>query len=237
MLFDQEEKNPDSFDRLLEVVRAIVDQKNYSDIGMLTYIVKKYDCLYYSEEWAELCLAMYDASVFKASYDYYPACISVYFFDHPDKMVERYHDDSDSFSGYRLPHEAYENLNSFIEWSDYIYNAAKEAPLLISRLGAIMSKSGVGKDGIFPHEYVRTALERYSNDDLTRSIAFEWLYSRGARFVQDGLNERKKELQYREYARKMELDFPQTAKVLLIIADDYHWEAKHDQLDSELFPQ
>ena len=101
MLFDQEEKNPDSFDRLLEVVRAIVDQKNYSDIGMLTYIVKKYDCLYYSEEWAELCLAMYDASVFKASYDYYPACISVYFFDHPDKMVERYHDDSDSFSGYR----------------------------------------------------------------------------------------------------------------------------------------
>ena len=75
------------------------------------------------------------------------------------------------------------------------------------------------------------------NDDLTRSIAFEWLYSRGARFVQDGLNERKKELQYREYARKMELDFPQTAKVLLIIADDYHWEAKHDQLDLELFQQ
>lgn len=236
MLFDQEEKNPDSFDRLLEVVHAIVDQKNYSDIGMLTYIVKKYDCLYYSEEWAELCLAMYDASVFKASYDYYPACISVYFFDHPDRIVERYHDDSDSFSGYRLPNEAYENLNRFIEWSDYIYNAAKEAPLLISRLGAIMSKFGVGKDGIFPHEFVRTALERYSNDELTHRVAFGWLDSCGARFVQDGLNERKMELQYRGYARTMELDYPQTAKVLSIIADDYHWEAKHDQLDSELFP-
>ena len=95
----------------------------------------------------------------------------------------------------------------------------------------------LGKDGVFPHEYVRIAMEKYSNDDLTRSVAYGWLNSRGARFVQDGLSEIKMELQYREYAQKMELDFPQTAKVLLIIADDYHWEAKHDQLDSELFPQ
>jgi len=75
------------------------------------------------------------------------------------------------------------------------------------------------------------------NYSLHVDLAFEWLYSRGARFVQDGLSERKKELQYREYARTMELEYPQTAKVLSIIADDYHWEAKHDQLDSELFPQ
>ena len=108
---------------------------------------------------------------------------------------------------------------------------------MISTLGAIMGKSGLGKDGVFPHEYVRIAMEKYTNDDLTRNAAFGWLNSRGARYVQDGLSEIKMELQYREYARKMELDFPQTAKVLLIIADDYHWEAKHDQLDSELFPQ
>jgi hypothetical protein len=72
---------------------------------------------------------------------------------------------------------------------------------------------------------------------LTRNVALGWLNSRGARFVQDGLNEKKMELQYRGYARNMELEYPQTAKVLSIIADDYHWEAKHDQLDSELFPQ
>ena len=68
-------------------------------------------------------------------------------------------------------------------------------------------------------------------------MAFGWLNSRGARFVQDGLNESKKEQQYREYARNMELEYPQTAVVLSIIADDFHWEAKHDQLESELFPQ
>ena len=192
MLFVQEDKTPDSFNRLIEVARAIVDTNNYSNIGLLTHVVQEYDGLYYSEEWAELCLAMYDAGVFKASYDYYPSCISLYYFDHPDKMAEKYHADSTSFSDYRLPQVAYEDLNRFMEWSDYIYNAAKEAPLLTSKLGAVMSRFGLGKDGIFPHEHVRAALEKYSNDELTCSVAFEWEYSRGARFIQDGLSERKK---------------------------------------------
>ena len=241
MLFVQENKTPDSFDRLIEVVRAIVDTNNYSDLGLLTYIVQEYDSLYYSEEWAELCLTMYDQSVFKGSYSYYPDCLRAYFFYHPDKMVERYYADFSTFYGhhhyYSLPNEAYENLETFLCWSDCLYDAAREDAPLLSTLGSIMGKSGLGKDGIFPHEHVRIALEKYSDDELTRNVAFGWLYSRGARFVQDGLNERKTELQYREYARTMELDYPQTAKVLSIIADDYHWEAKHDQLDAELFPQ
>ena len=242
MLFVQEDKTQDSFNRLIEAVHAIVDTNNYSDLGLLTHIVQEYDNLYYSEEWAELCLAMYDKSIFKGNYGYYPACLRTYFFYHPEKMIERYYADSSVFYGhfhydYLLPNEAYENEEAFLYWSDFLYNAAREDSIMISTLGAIMGKSGLGKDGVFPHEYVRIAMEKYSNDDLTRNVAFGWLNSRGARFVQDGLSETKMELQYREYARKMELDFPQTAKVLSILADDYHWEAKHDQLDSELFPQ
>ena len=242
LLFAHEDKTPDSFNRLIEVVHAIIDTNNYADTGLLTHIVQEYDSQFYSEEWAELCLAMYDKSVFKGSYGYYPVCLSVYFFDHPNKMAERYHSDSGAFYGhfhfdYRLPNVAYEDFDRFIAWADYICDAAIESPFLISTLGSILGKSGLGKDGIFPHDYVRIALEKYSNDDLTRNVAFGWLNSRGARFVQDGLNESKKEQQYREYARNMELEYPQTAIVLSIIADDFHWEAKHDQLESELFPQ
>lgn len=241
-LFLRDDKTPESFNRLIEVVHAIVETNNYSDVDLLTDVVQEYDSLYYSEEWAELCLVMYDRSVFKGSYGYYPVCLSVYFFDHPERMVERYNKDSSAFYGqfhfrYTLPKIAFENFDRFIVWSDYIYNAAKTDHGLISTLGAIMGKSGLGQDGVFPHEYVRIALEKYSNDGLTRDVAVGWFNSRSARFVQDGLDEKKMELQYRENARKMELDYPQTAKVLSIIADDYHWEAKHDQLDAELFPQ
>ena len=43
--------------------------------------------------------------------------------------------------------------------------------------------------------------------------------------------------QYREYARSLELEFPQTSKVLRLIADEYAIEAKQDRLEAELFPQ
>ena len=240
LLFVQENKTSDSFNRLIEVVQAIVSTNNFSDTDLLTHVVQEYDSLPYLEEWAELCLTLYDKSAFKGSYGYYPVCLRTYFFIHPNRIIARYYADPRAFNRhffhYMLPNEAYENYKAFETWTDYLYDAAKEEPDLISLLGSTLSKSGLGKDGVFPHEFVRTVLEKYSNDDLTRSVAIEWLRSRGARFVQDGLVEKKQELQYRGYARNMELEYPQTAKILSIIADDYHWEAKHDQMASELFP-
>ena len=240
-MFFQKEDEPGSFERLIEVVRAIVDSDNFSNTGLLRLIVQEYDDHNYSDEWAVLCLKLYDKSVFKGIHGFYPACLRTYFFKYPDKIVERYHDDPAAFYGhfhydYSLPNEAYVNCETFIAWADYLYEAAKEEPYFISTLGSIMGKSGLGTDGVFPHEFVRIALEKYSSEDLTRKVAVGWFNSRGARIVQDGLNEKKTELQYRGYARSLELDYPQTAKLLSMIADDYRWEAKEDQMDAELFP-
>ena len=241
-MFFQKEDEPGSFERLIEVVRAIVDTGNYSDSGSLTLTVQDYDDQNYSEEWALLCLELYDKSAFRGSSDYYPTCLKTYFFLHPERIVERYYDDARAFYGhfhydYMLPNEAYESYETFVAWVDYLYEAAEEEPFFLSTLGSILGRSVPGGDGIFPHEYVRVMLEKYSNDDLTRDVAIGWLNARGARFVQDGFNEKRTELQYRGYARAMELEYPQTAKLLSIIADDYAWESKHDQVDSELFPQ
>ena len=89
----------------------------------------------------------------------------------------------------------------------------------------------------FPHEYVRIVLEKYSDEKLTGEVGIGWINARGVRTVLDGFKEREKELQYREYARSLELDYPETAKLLSIIADYYGWEAKQDKLNSESFPQ
>ena len=113
----------------------------------------------------------------------------------------------------------------------------KKERLLLSTLGAIMGKARLGCDGIFPHEHIRIALERYSDDDLIHEVANGWLSARGARWVQDGLDQKEKEMQYRGFARKMVLKYPQTAKLLSIIAGFYQGESKHDRLDSELFPR
>ena len=161
---------------------------------------------------------------------------------YPERIVEKLCDNSLAFDrhfyyDYSLPDIAFEDFSSFIAWTDILYNAATKKPAILSPLGNILGRAISGKDGIFPHEFVRIALERYSNDKLTESVAVGWLNSRGARSVTDGLREKKRETQYREYARALELEYPQTAKVLLIIANDYQWEAKRDRQYSESFPR
>ena len=240
--FYDKERESEAFIKLIEVLRAIADHNSCSDPGMLTHIVKQFDIYHYSDEWAKLCLNLYEKASFSGIYGFYPACLQTYFFRHPEKMLEKYHDDPSAFYkhfhyDYSLPDAAFDDYASFIAWSDYIFNAATQEPHFISSLGTILGRAMKGKDGIFPHEFVRMALEKYSNDVLTHDVAVGWLNSRGFRTVTDGLNEKRIEERYREYARSMELEYPQTAKILSIIADDYGWEAKRDQLDAELFPQ
>lgn len=227
--------------RLQEVLLAIIDNGNYTDSGLLTHIIQQYDAMHYTDEWAELCIKLYDSGVFRGVYGYYPSCIKTYFFRHPEKIVERFQTDTFLYmrlfcNQYALPVEAYENKSAFFAWSDFLYEKAIEDSHF-SALGSILGRSIPGADGIFPHEFVREALEKYSNIELTRDVAIGWFNSRGARFVTDGLAEKKTADQYHSYARSLELEYPQTSKLLRMIADDYGREAKRDQQYSETFPQ
>ena len=239
-IFLDKEEEPEMFIHLIKVVRAITNSNYYSDTGLLKHIIQQFDTHNYSDEWAELCLELYDKSILSDTYGYYPECLKTYFFRYPEQIVLRYHNDSHSFychfhHDYSLPNKAFEDQSTFITWCDYLFNAGTEDSFLISTLGVILGRSLSGKDGIFPHEFVRIVLEKYSNDELTRNVAIGWTNSRGARFVADGLNEKSTELQYRDYARRLELEYPQTAKLLLMIARDYEWESKYDRQLSESF--
>ena len=186
-------------------------------------------------------LRLYDADAFRGVYGYYPDCIKIYFFRHPERILERFQFDKFLYmrlfyNHYALPNEAYENKSAFLAWSDFLYEKAIEDSHF-SVLGSIFGRSIVGIDGIFPHEFVRAALEKYSNNELTRDVAVGWLNSRGAHFVTDGLAEKKAADQYRSYARLLAFEYPQTSKLLLMIAEDYGREAKRDQQYSEAFPQ
>lgn len=240
-IFIHKEKDAKAFIHLIKVFRAITNCNYYSNTGLLKRIIQLFDGHNYSDEWAELCSDLYDKSIFSDTYGYYPECLKTYFFRYPEQIVLRYHNDSHSFYkhfhyDYYLPNKAFEDQSTFITWCDYLFNAGKEDSFLISTLGAILGRSISGKDGIFPHEFVRIALEKYSNDELTQNVAIGWMNARGARIVGDGLNEKNTELQYRNYARRLELEYPQTAKLLLMIASDYEWESKYNRQHSEAFP-
>ena len=229
-----------AFKQLIEVVRTIISQNSCTDPGLLKYIVKQFDKEFYTDEWAELCLELLDKSIFHSYYDFYPNCIKTYYFNHPERIIEWFQSDFISAVKhfdyhYSLPNEAFANQDAFMMWSDYIYEKAI-ASSLISTLGYIFGRCGKGCDDIFPHEFVRIALEKYSNDELTKATASGCLNSLGVRTVTDGYYEAKTAETFRGYARSMELNYPQTAKVLQIIADDYGSDSKMDRHYAEAFP-
>ncbi len=94
-----------------------------------------------------------------------------------------------------------------------------------------------GVELLCPIVFLRHFCTENSNIELTRDVAIGWFNSRGARFVTDGLAEKKTADQYRSYARSLEFEYPQTSKLLRMIADDFGREAKRDQQYSETFPQ
>lgn len=236
-MFAHSEKSIEFFNKLIETLNAIIHSEDCSDNGMLTYVVKEYDAVYYSDEWAELCLSLYQKSLLDTAFLYYPDGVRKYFFIHPEKIAEFFDNDIYLFEhNYKLPGEAYEDWDAFEVWADYLLENSKEKPFLRTVLGYTLGKCGNGSDGSFPHEFVRKILEKYNDDKLTRNVATGWLNEHSFRAVEDGHNEMEMEKRYREDARKFEVLFPQTASLLKIIADDFRWNSERDQRSAEIFP-
>ena len=241
-LFFNEESSLNNHDMVSEVFSAIAVCDEIRDTSLLVEIVQKCDKKGYSDNWAELCLRFYNRGVFKQWGSFYPDCLRIYFFRHPEQICKAL----DSMDGslfrdhfhynYRFPNEAYNDYDRFLAWSDYLYEKSVDNSELFLAMSSIFGKSIAGQDGIFPHEFVRSVLEIYSNELLTADVAIEKMNSFGARWVQDGLNEKKTAAEYQKNARKVELNYPQTAEILRRIARHFEWESKSDRQESERFP-
>lgn len=225
--------------KLKKVLNAIIQSGSISNAGLLRTVIRKHDS-YYSDEWAELCIRLFDLPDNSMLFDELPSCISKYFFRYPEKIIERLTEDNNDslyfYRRYNLPNEAFSDYSSFSCWLDCLYCQTQNNPFFFAIIGAILGRTQAGADGIFPHVFIREALEKYSDKKLTTEVAIGKMNTQGFRSVQDGLKEKKQEEIYRRQAREMELDYPQTAYLLNQIADDYKFEAKSDRIYSEAYP-
>ena len=69
------------------------------------------------------------------------------------------------YSRYHLPPVAYESYLAFTAWTDTLYDSDMR-----NFLANILGRSPNGADGIFPHEFVRRVLEKYSDRILTTDV-------------------------------------------------------------------
>lgn len=221
-------------DKTFEIFSAVTKSKNIHDKDLLRKIIQIVDKRSYCDEWAELCLSLYDMGLLQIFHGYYPQCLEKYFFRHPAKMLEMYKVDNQKFfkhfySRYHLPPVAYESYLAFTAWTDTLYDSDMR-----NFLANILGRSPNGADGIFPHEFVRRVLEKYSDRILTTDVGIGKINSLGVRIVDDGTNEQKMADQYRADARHIEIEYPQTASILQQIADFYESDAKRDRMWAEI---
>lgn len=126
-----------------------------------------------------------------------------------------------------------ENL---LEWIRKVRSACKRSGQLEFcdyRIGELLSKSPDGKDGIWPCETVRDALEKIYSEEIRRGFRTERINSRGARMGFDGGPEREIEREYRESAEKIKYSHPKASKMLQEFADYYLDLANHNDAENE----
>lgn len=124
-------------------------------------------------------------------------------------------------------------LEAWIKEARAMAKAVGRAEVADSRIGAMLSASPMGADGVWPAEPVRDALDLFRSRSLLSGFQVGRMNRRGVtrRMPQDGgALERDEAATFRGWARALVYDHPHTAKALDEIADSYERDAiRHDE--------
>lgn len=126
------------------------------------------------------------------------------------------------------------------DWVDVARKQCTETKHLMGcdiQIGFILAHAPADPDGIWPHTAVRNLIERLSNEIIDRHIQNEIYNSRGV--VSRGLNDGGKQERglaekYKKIGSAIKAKWPRTAKMLRGIAESYEYQAKNEDIDSDL---
>jgi addiction module HigA family antidote len=103
------------------------------------------------------------------------------------------------------------------------------------RIGQLLGRCQPGKDGMWPHEAVRLALESTGTEEISRGMELAVYNSRGAVWRgHGGDQERELERKYRAWADALAPKHPFTARMLNNIADGYRRDAEWHDTDENV---
>jgi plasmid maintenance system antidote protein VapI len=103
------------------------------------------------------------------------------------------------------------------------------------RIGQLLGRCQPGKDGIWPHEAVRLALESAGTEEISRGMELAVYNSRGVVMRgHGGDQERELERKYRTWADALAPKHPFTARMLNNIADGYRRDAEWNDTDDNV---
>lgn len=132
------------------------------------------------------------------------------------------------------------NSNELNTWIDQARKMLDEVGRLKTRdiqIGLYLSRCPIGNDGIWPHESVRSVIERVKSAELDQHIQIGKYNSRGItsrEVFEGGEQEIRLSKKFEENAIKIEFTYPRTAGILRDLARSYERDAKHADFRVEL---
>lgn len=102
-----------------------------------------------------------------------------------------------------------------------------------SEIGKVLSRAPLGRDGVWPCEAVREALQATGTKRMMDGFRTGRYNSRGVvTRMEGGEQERELERKYRGWATAMEMKFPKVASTLHTLADGYRREAEYHDTEA-----
>ena len=134
----------------------------------------------------------------------------------------------------KLPGQTKENVDvdEFNAWIQTIINLAKELKYVTAcdiQIGRLLSYSPIDEDGVWPHKCVRNFLEENTSEKINTHICMGVVNQRGVHTVTGGDEEEQFAVTYNEYAQKLQLLYPKTARVVKEISNDYRRESRYER--------
>lgn len=130
-----------------------------------------------------------------------------------------------------------DELNDWVNRARQMLHKVGRLKIGDDRIGCYLSRCAEGSDGIWPHEAVRSVIERVRSVELDTAIRVERLNSRGVTSrspFAGGEQEKILAASYTKNAQKMELIYPRTAEILRSLAKSYENLALHEDWEVEL---
>ena len=124
------------------------------------------------------------------------------------------------------------DADKFSSWIQSVLDLAKEFKYMTAcdiQIGRILSYSPIDEDGVWPHKCVRDFLEKNTSETINTHICMGIFNQRGVHTVTGGDEEERIASTYNEYAQKLQLLYPKTARVVKEISDDYKRESKYER--------
>lgn len=219
-----------------EIFAAMIDSKETEIrqdlVDDLERIMSAIDSVYYSEEWAILCIKIYSLEYVSS----FSESARKYLFDHPGEIKKLLECDNINqytfLSTYKVPECAY------LDYSTFRYFFIELRKLLNDEsgyyIGSILGKTKNGEDGWFPHEFTRNILEEFNEKRMDEHVMIAYLNDMSFRTISDGSDQKAIMEKYKNKALELEIRYPHTAYILNLLSEDYGRNAKHDYEDSEI---